>query len=148
MYEIMPMNKRSGIRRTYDPFAWFDEMERAFFGSPTTTSSLGFKADIKDNGDSYDLAADMPGFDKDDIKVEVEDDVLTISAERNFQKDEKDDEGNYVRRERSYGSYSRSFDISNVDQDSIDVKYENGVLKMHMPKKAEETPTVRRLEIN
>ena len=144
MYEIMPMQ-----RRIYNPFALFDEWEKNFFsqGGQSSQNALAFKTDIIDNEKSIELIADLPGFDKDQIEVSVDGDVLSIKAERSSETSEKDDEGNYIRRERSYGSYSRSFDVSNIDVDNITVKYENGVLKLDMPKQVEQQPEVKKLEI-
>ena len=143
MYEITPMNKNM----MYDPFRFFDEMEKSFFGDGGKGTALGFKADIKDNGDSYELTADLPGFSKDDLQAEIEDGIMTISGERRSESEDKDDKGTYVRRERTYGSFSRSFDVSEVDADKVAVRYEDGVLTVDMPKKEEQKPTVRRLEI-
>ena len=144
MYEIMPLTRRNHLTRGYNPFSLFDELEKSFLASPT---SLGFKTDIKDTGDAYELEAELPGFDKENIHVDIEGDVLTISAERNDETEEKDEEGHYVRRERSYGSFSRGFDISNIDADKIAVRYENGILTLDMPKKGADEPKARRLEI-
>ena len=119
-------------------------MERNFFKG----SSIGeFRADIRDTGDAYELEADLPGVKKEDIQVELDNNYLTISAERHAEKDEKDKKGNYVRRERSYGSYSRSFDVTGVQTDQITAEYTDGVLKLRLPKKQESLPTTRRLEI-
>ena len=145
MYEIMPLTRRTGVTRGYNPFSLLNEIEKNFFTE--SPSSLGFKTDIKDTGDAYELAADLPGFDKENIHVEIEGDILTISAERNSEVDEKDEEGTYIRRERTYGSFSRGFDISNIDADKIAVKYENGVLTLDMPKKGADEPKVKRLTI-
>ena len=142
MYEIMPM--RRAIARNYNPFSLLDEVEKSFFGN---SQALGFKTDIKDTGDAIELEAELPGFDKDAIHVEVEGDVLTISAERRSETEESDENGTYLRRERSYGSFSRGFDISNVDSDKITVKYVDGLLKLTMPKKGADEPKARRLEI-
>ncbi len=144
MYEILPLNRRSAIR-PYNPFSIFDDIEKNFFGN--STNALGFKTDIKDTGDAYELEADLPGFEKENISIEVQDDVMTISAERRDEHEEKDESGNYIRRERSYGSFSRGFDVSEVDVDSIAVKYDNGVLKITMPKRGEQKPAIRKLAI-
>lgn len=143
MFELTPFVKRNNAA-VYDPFRLFDEMERNFFKG----SSIGeFRADIRDTGDAYELEADLPGVKKEDIQVELDNNYLTISAERHVEKDEKDKKGNYVRRERSYGSYSRSFDVTGVQTDQITAKYTDGVLKLRLPKKQESLPTTRRLEI-
>ena len=143
MFELTPFVKRNHVT-TYDPFRLFDEVERSFFKG----SELGdFRADIRDTGDAYELEADLPGVKKEDIKVDLDNNYLTISAERHAEKDEKDKKGNYVRRERSYGSYSRSFDVTGVQTEQITAEYTDGVLKLHLPKKQEALPTTRRLEI-
>ncbi|MGI6220799.1 MAG: Hsp20/alpha crystallin family protein [Coriobacteriales bacterium] len=144
MYEIMPMTRKPHITRTYNPFALFDELEKSFLAQP---QALGFRTDVKDLGDSIELTAELPGFGKDQIDIEVEDEVLTISAERKNEVDEKDDEGNYLRRERTYGSYQRTFNVANIDVDKIAVTYTDGILKLDMPKKEEPKPEVRKLEI-
>lgn len=143
MFELTPFVKRNNAA-VYDPFRLFDEMERNFFKG----SGIGeFRADIRDTGDAYELEADLPGVKKEDIQVELDNNYLTISAERHAEKDEKDKKGNYVRRERSYGSYSRSFDVTGVQTDQITAEYTDGVLKLRLPKKQESLPTTRRLEI-
>ena len=113
------------------------------------------KTDVRENKDSYDVFVDLPGFKKEDIKLDVENDVLTISAEHSY--DSKDDEKaeekaekgkkNYVKRERYYGSYSRSFNVSEIDVENIKAAYENGVLTLTMPKKAPAKPESKHLEI-
>ncbi len=141
MYEIMPLN-----RRTYNPFALFDELEKSLLNQ-SSTSAISFKTDIRDTGDGFELKADLPGFDKENIEVSVDGDILSIKAERKSECDEKDEGGNYIRRERSFGSYSRSFDVSNIDVDGITVKYEDGVLTLDMPKHVDEKPEVKKLTI-
>ncbi len=141
MYEIMPLN-----RRTYNPFALFDELEKSLLNQ-SSTSAISFKTDIRDTGDGFELKADLPGFDKENIEVSVDGDILSIKAERKSECDEKDEGGNYIRRERSFGSYSRSFDVSNIDVDGITVKYEDGVLTLDMPKHIDEKPEVKKLTI-
>ena len=135
----------------YDPFREMDNFERHFFDSPffgTSTSTMaGFGTDITDEGDSYKLTADLPGFSKDDIKIDVNDNTLTLSAERHSEYEEKEKKGKYIRVERSYGSYSRSFDLTGIKSDGITASYENGVLTLELPKEEEVKPVSRRLEI-
>ena len=143
MFELIPF----GGRRVsvYDPFRAIDEMERSFFGGSQNGVVSAFRTDVVDNGDSYRLEAELPGFNKDDIKIDVENDVLTISAERKLDNEEK--KHNFVKRERFYGSYSRSFDVSGIEVDGIEAAYTDGVLSLTMPKKVETAPASRRLEI-
>ncbi len=149
MFEIRPYAHKKNTA-LYNPFREMDEWEKQFFGNPFGFFEGGieeFKTDIKDEGDRYELEADLPGFDKKDIHLDVNGDVLTVHAERHSEHEEKEKKGKYVRCERSYGSYSREFDLSGVQADKITAKYENGVLKLTMPKKEAEVPTSHRLEI-
>lgn len=143
MFDIMPF-ERNNNRTVFNPFKELNEMEKAFFGN---SSIAEFKTDIKDTGSAYELEADLPGFKKEDIHIDLEGDYLTISASRNASKDEKDEKGNYVRRERCYGSFTRSFDISGIKAEEITAEYNDGVLKLNMPKREEIKPTSRRLEL-
>ena len=142
MFEMMPFARHTAAN--YNPFREFENMERQFFGA---NSLAEFKTDIVDRGDHYELRADLPGFRKEDINIELDDNCLSIQAERRFENEEKDKKGNYVRRERSYGSFSRSFDVSGIEVSAIKASYEDGVLKLVLPKKQEITPAARRLEI-
>ena len=143
MFELIPFG---GHRvSVYDPFRAFDEMERNFFGNAQSNVLSAFRTDVIDTGDAYKLDAELPGFKKDDIKIDVENDVLTISAERKLDTDEN--KPNFVKRERFYGSYSRSFDVSGIEVDGIQAAYNDGVLTLTMPKKVETAPASRRLEI-
>ena len=106
-----------------------------------------FKTDVTDEGDHYLLEADLPGFDKKDITLDINGDILTVHAERHSKVEEKDKKDKVIRMERSYGSYSRQYDISGVKADEIKAKYDNGVLKLTLPKKEETLPASKRLEI-
>ena len=96
-------------------------------------SSGSFKTDIKETPEEYIVHAELPGVKKEDIKIDYNNNYLNISATRNNESEEKKD--NYIRRERSYGSVSRGFYISNVNKDSIKAKFDNGVLNIELPKK-------------
>ena len=98
-------------------------------------SSNVMKTDVKDAGDHYELDIDMPGFDKKDIKAELKDGYMTISATTDKNNDEKDKDGKYIRRERYHGSCSRSFYVGeNVEESDIKARFENGILKLSVPK--------------
>ncbi len=139
MLSMMPLN-----RSMMNPFAEMDQMAREFFGG---SSLRAFSTDIKDEGANYVLEAELPGFRKEDIQIDIDGDRLTIQANHSNEQEEKDEKGNYLRRERYYGSYSRSFDISQIEGDQIAASYDNGVLRLTLPKRAEITPASRRLEI-
>lgn len=123
----------------YNPFMEMENFERNFFDDPFgffgNNSISEFKTDITDEGDSYKLVTDLPGFSKDDIHVDINGDTMTLNAERHSEYEDKDNHGKYIRCERSYGSYSRTFDLSDVKSDEITAKYDNGVLTMKLPKK-------------
>lgn len=140
MYGLTPFE-----RKGYDLFNAFHDFEKDFFGSETPFNSC--KTDIKDKGDKFVLEAELPGFDKQDIHLDIDGGFLTLTAERKSENEEKDEDGKYIRRERSYGSYRRSFDISNVNTDMIDAEYKNGVLTVSLPKKEIAPPETKRLEI-
>jgi HSP20 family molecular chaperone IbpA len=94
------------------------------------------KTDIKENEAGYDLAVELPGYRKEDMKLELKDGYLTISAEIKHDNDDKDNDGNYIRRERYYGKSSRSFYVGEaVTEEDIKAKYEDGILKINVPKK-------------
>lgn len=135
MFELTPFN--------HNPFRALEEFERNFWNSHVSD----FQTDIKDTGASYELEADLPGFKKDNIQVNVEDGYLTIRAERHSEAEEKDKKGNYLRCERSYGSFTRRFDLTGINADGITAAYANGVLKLNLPKQEERKPETRRLEI-
>ena len=100
------------------------------------------KTDVRDTKDGYELDIDMPGFAKEDIKAELKDGYLTISAASKKDNDQKDENGKYIRRERYAGSCSRSFYVGDqISQEDVKAKFENGILKLSIPKK-EEKPAV------
>lgn len=151
MFGLTSRNNNQGIR-TYNPFREMEELERAFFSNPFgsfwgNTSLAEFKTDVTDEGDHYLLEADLPGFEKKDITLNVQGDILTVHAERHSKVEEKDKKDKVVRMERSYGSYTRSFDISGVAADQIKAKYVDGVLRLTLPKQEQTLPQGRLLEI-
>ena len=93
------------------------------------------KTDIRETDTNYELAIDLPGFKKDEIHIELKNGYLTISAAKGLDKDEKTSEGKYIRQERYAGSLSRSFYVGeDVEPQDVKAKYENGVLKLFVPK--------------
>ena len=142
MFELIPFDRRMHRLSNYDPFHEMDE----FFNNTTRAVNTAFNTDVIDNGDSYELDAELPGFKKEDIHLSIENDCLTISAERKLNKDEK--LPNFVKRERFYGSCSRSFDLTGIDVDKISAAYVDGVLKLTLPKESEEVPVSRSIQIS
>ena len=127
-------------------FDIFDNFERKFFGN-SSAALPDFRTDIRDAGDRFVLEAELPGFNKEDIQLEVKDGILTISAQHDENKDEKDDKGSYIRRERRYGSFTRSFDVTGVDEEHITASYNNGVLELNLPKAVPVVPEAKRIAI-
>ena len=116
-----------------------DSLEKEFFGTHNPLYGKHaknlMKTDVKDVNDHYEVAVDLPGFQKDEVNVELENGYLTISAAKGLDKDQKDDEGHYIRQERYAGSLSRSFYVGeDVEPQDVKAKYENGVLKLFVPK--------------
>ena len=112
----------------------FDDL----FNTPFFTRSEQnmMKTDIKEHDTGYELTVDLPGVKKEDIKAELNDGYLTITAESDTSKDEKDEKGKYICRERYSGSYSRSFYVGDaVTEEDIKAKFENGTLTLNIPKK-------------
>lgn len=123
----------------FDDF--FDEMDKDFFGKKNPLygkhAQNMMKTDIREKDDSYELDVDLPGFKKDEIKVQLKDGYLTLSAAKGLDKDQQDKQGNYIRRERYAGTMSRSFFVGeDVAQEDIHAKYEDGILRLSVPKKA------------
>lgn len=127
-------------------FNAFDNFERSFFGN-SSVDLPAFRTDIRDAGDKYLLDAELPGFNKEDISLDIKDGILTITAEHNESNDQKDDKGNYIRRERRYGSFRRSFDISGIDENTISASYQNGILELSLPKAQQVLPKSHRIAI-
>lgn len=146
MFELSRRNNNQ--INSYNPFREMEQLEKDFFGDFFNNQDLAeFKTDVLDEGDHYELEADLPGFNKEDIKLELQGDNLVISAERHSNAEEKNKDGKVVRMERSYGSYQRSFNVSQIDTDHIKAAYENGVLKLTLPKLESAFPESRILEI-
>ena len=142
MFELMPF----GYRRVsaYNPFRDFEEMSRSFWDNNNVSA---FRTDITEKDGQYILEADLPGFKKEDISIDIDKDCLTISAEHKSEENEDDKDKGFIRRERYYGSYSRSFNIKGINADAISASYNDGVLTLTMPEKTPEIPAARRLEI-
>jgi HSP20 family molecular chaperone IbpA len=93
------------------------------------------KTDVKETEDSYKVAIDLPGFKKDEIEIELKDGYMTVSASKGLEKDEKNEEGKYIRRERYSGSQSRSFYVGEgIHEDDIHASFQDGILRLEVPK--------------
>ena len=110
----------------------FPDVEKTLYGKHAKNM---MKTDVKETGDGYEVAIDIPGFKKDEVKIELDNGYLTINAAKGLDKDEQDKEGRYIRRERYAGSMSRSFYVGeNVTEKDIHARYEDGILTLDFPK--------------
>ena len=133
-------------RRRNEFDLWGDLFRDPFF---TETDSKIMKTDIKEKGDKFEIAIDLPGYEKENIKLEVEDGYLTVQATINTNKEEKE-EGKFVRKERYVGSCSRSFYVGEeIKSEDIKASFKNGTLTIDVPKKEiqKEIPEKKYIEI-
>lgn len=130
MFDLMPLKRNPNRLFNY----YLDNFEKSFFNDlPAEMTDLSqFRTDILDKGDHYELKADLPGFSKEEIKIDLKGSNLSIYAEHKEEKEEKKE--NYLRRERRVGSFARSFDVTGIDTDKISATYNEGVLILEMPK--------------
>lgn len=113
---------------------FFDDMFSAPIGFSRFSEAMS--TDVKDLGDAYELDIELPGFEKKDIHVELNKGYLRVVAEREDNKEEKDEKGKYVRKERYSGRCERSFFVGNeLHEEDIKAGFENGILKLDVPKK-------------
>ena len=92
------------------------------------------KTDVRETEDTYELDIDLPGFKKDEVTVDLKDGCLPISAAKGLNKDEQDKKGRYIRQERYAGACSRSFYVGDVEPKDVSAKFEDGILRISMPK--------------
>lgn len=141
MFGLTPFRSNYYVS-AYDPFKEMEEFERRFFGQRTPA----MKTDIRETENAYILESDLPGFTREDIHAEIKNGYLTIRAER--KSESEDNNENYLRRERGFGSFSRTFDLEGIDADAISASFKNGVLTLELPKLAPKAEEAKKLEIN
>lgn len=124
----MSNNTRNNVGYWEDNF--FDDL----FGLPYTHHSDLMKTDVYEDETSYTLNIDLPGYDKEDINITLEDGYLMIEAKKEDKVEEKDKKGRYIRRERYIGNCSRSYYIGDIDEKSIKANFDKGVLSLTYPK--------------
>lgn len=148
MFEIIPM---SYLPRSYrNPFREMDLIARSFFSEPFFSEKENirpFKTDVIKTEDGFMLEAELPGFKKEEISLNLEGDILTVKAEKNSENEASSEKDKFVRVERTRSSFERRFDVSEIDAEKIEAKYENGILLINMPSRVSETPPSRQISI-
>lgn len=149
MFGLVPFRRGGGISKRHDIWDlgnFFEDFFNDSFLGGLVTAFHPIRADIRETDKEFIIEAELPGVNKEDIKVDIRDDMLTISVENKVETNEERE--NYIRRERRYGTYSRSFYLDNVKHEDIKAKYNNGVLTITLPKVDEGKGKNRKIEIN
>ena len=129
---IMPSIFRENLFDSFMEDFAFPNIDRTLYGNSAKNM---MKTDVKETDQGYEVDIDLPGFQKDEIKMQLNNGYLTISATKGIDKDEKDEKGNYIRRERYAGSMSRSYYVgAHVTEADVHPRYENGILTFRIPK--------------
>lgn len=135
MFALRPFRRKNEdvferMLSTFNEF--FDQMDEF----PALKGNLkSLRTDIMENKDAYVVEVDLPGFSKDDVTIEVEDNQLTIRAKREEIEETKDSENRFIRRERHFGEFVRQFYVDNIDENRIEAKLKDGVLTIVLPKR-------------
>lgn len=122
-----------------------DDFLDSFFSN--SINPRQFDVDIRETDTGYELKADLPGFKKEDLNVGYDDNILTIEANHDEESEEKNEDGTYLRRERSSQSFRRQFIVKEIDKDGIRAKFEDGVLNLTLPKQKQVIKESTRIEI-
>ncbi|MCF6161703.1 MAG: Hsp20/alpha crystallin family protein [Furfurilactobacillus sp.] len=130
-----------------------DPQDDFFFGFPRNMFDMtrhggSMRADVVEHDKDFEVSAELPGFKKDGIKLQYNNDTLTIQAEHENDREDKDDDGRVLRHERSYSNVNRSFYLPNVDRDNIEAHYDGGVLTIKLPKTDASEERNHDIEIN
>ena len=139
MFGLTPFRSNYYVS-AYDPWKEMEEFEKRFFGQRTPA----MKTDIREADGAYILDCDLPGFAREDVSAEIKNGYLTIRAERKTDNETAD---SYLRRERSYGSFSRTFDLEGIDAEAITATFKDGVLSVNLPKLEVKADAGRTVEI-
>ncbi len=139
MFDLVPFGSRSRkSRRSSSPA---ERIMDEFLNDTMDMFRSSFKTDVIEKDDEFVIEAELPGMRRDDIEIELQDDVLIIRAEQEAEKEAEEED--YIRRERRTGRFQRSFQIDNIEEEEITAEFENGVLTVCLPKK-EPVETERR----
>lgn len=143
MFNIVPYSRKNGgITRKDDWFGidrFFDDFFRDPFYTRVSSMTTPIKADVKETEKEYIVEAELPGVNKEDIIIDLHDDVLTLGVDIKQEKNEEND--GYIYRERQRGSYRRSFNVYNINNEEVKASYKDGILIVNLPKAQEEKKT-------
>lgn len=146
MFGLVPFVSDKNLEKDDDLFSRFlnafDEPFLSHFSMPS------FKVDVKENKDSYDLTAELPGLKKENISLTYDNHYLTIATRSEKHDEKKDEKGSFLRQERSQSAMSRSFYIDNIDESKCTADYQDGILSVHMPKLEQKAPQGHTIAIN
>ena len=141
MYTMIPFRSRRDMSRAGNSLL-DDRFFRSFFDMNDFMGNAGFRVDIRDKHDHYELEAELPGVSQENIELNVDNDTLTIAADLNTSK--KEDSEGYYYSERRVGHVERSFSLEGIEQDKISADYKNGVLTVSLPKSQPAQPKSQR----
>ena len=130
MFGLTPYTRNFYVA-SYDPWKEMEELEKRFFGQRTPA----LKTDIREVENGYILDCDLPGFAREDVRAEIKNGYLTIRAERSSES--KNEGESYLRRERTSGVFTRTFDLEGIDTEAVTASFKNGVLTIELPKAKE-----------
>jgi HSP20 family protein len=128
----------------------FDRYMESFFGESQRNPAGRVPAvDIREQDDHYLMEMDLPGYDEKEVEVQVDGNTLSISSQKNVTQKEKEEEGNFLLRERRAASFSRSFSLpENTDRDHISAQFKNGILRLELKKRPESKKRLISIESN
>ena len=150
MFDLTPFRKKSSLSRGNSDFWDIDGMFQNIFNDsvfPAFYSNSGqMKVDIRENENEYIIDAELPGINKEEVNIELNDNNLIISVSKNQEVNE--DKENFIRRERHQSSMTRSFYVENVENEKVDAKFDNGILSINLPKREPGSPKNKKIEIH
>lgn len=134
--------------RHNDMFDMFNNMEHWFNNWGPDFPAANMKTDVSESPKAYEVVIDLPAMDKKDISITYDHDILTVSAHRHSLNHASDKDGNLIMNERSYGRFSRQYRLPDVDREQISAKYEDGTLKINLPKAHDLPNNNHKIQIN
>ena len=145
MLERTPVRRRERNNRRHTPLErTMEEFMKTPFKMFNWNENMSFRTDIKEKHDAYMIEAELPGVDREDVNIELDNDLLIINVDKDYR---EEDEWDYIREERNYGKYRRSFHIENIDEEGITAEFEQGILQVYLPKEEPSKSKRKTIEI-